>query len=302
MGYKIGIYDKDINYIRSVMEYINHYGSSSIRMAAFSSVSALEDYTKENYLDLIILGEQVKIDNDIPVVFLCDKREMLSETTIYKYQSGDAILCRILDIIKNSNSINLNNKLICGVYSPLGRCGKTTLSLGLCNHHKKSIYIGLEQLSGMRNSLCYSKEIGEKFVYYLANRDEGIIQLLKETKDNKEGFKSIVSDTFCDDIIQLSFENMDWFCRIMRNSMEYFRMVFDLSVECLGDVKILSAFDRVYMPVIDDPVSKIKLEKFQNMLDYRDLSDLRKKIVNVEVPDCEYNDDKISLLIKKGDL
>ena len=302
MGYKIGIYDKDINYIRSVMEYINHYGNSSIRMAAFSSVSALEDYTKENYLDLIILGEQVKIDNDIPVVFLCDKREMLSETTIYKYQSGDAILCRILDIIKNSNSINVNNKLICGVYSPLGRCGKTTLSLGLCNHHKKSIYIGLEQHSGISSSLRYSKDIGEKFVYYLANRDEEITELLESTQEKNEDFKMIVSDTFCDDIIQLSYENMDWFCKIMRNRVEYSRIVFDLSVECLGDVKILSAFDRVYMPVIDDSVSRIKLEKFQNMLEYRGLSDLRKKIVNVEVPNCEYKADKISLLIKKGDL
>lgn len=302
MGYKVGIYDKDTNYVRNVMEYINHYGKASLRIAAFSNIESLKSYIDDNFLDLIILGEQVKLNKDVPVVFICDRRDMMTKEKIYKYQDGEEIISQILKIIKNNEVLNQNHSLIYGIYSPVGRCGKTTLSLGICNHYKKALYIGLEEYSGFSDEYSYLYETGEKFKYYLANKNKQVFDLLDNVAETSKGFKVIVADGFFDGDTQQTHKNIAWLCNELRIRGLYHRVVFDIGVGSLGDVKELEIFDRIYIPVLRDKISSMKLNRFKEIIELQELKDLMKKFVYVEVPESDYDAEKISLLIQEGNL
>lgn len=78
---------------------------------------------------------------------------------MYKYQSGDCILQEVMAcycIAPPQPGLALMGKsgLVMGVYSPVGRCGKTSFALALAHMLGKSqavLFISLEEYSGFQS-------------------------------------------------------------------------------------------------------------------------------------------------------
>ena len=298
MSYKVGMYDRDIDYVRGVMEYINKKADSVIKIAAFSSVNAIEEYIKVNHLDLILLGENQAFRQDIiPVIYISASRH--KENVIFKYQSGDALVKQILSVLKNSEIQKQGMVFFYSVYSPLGRCGKTNLALGLCSFFKTGLYINLEPYSGIDVSkFPYTVEAGDKFIYYLVSRNLQILEHLDSIPIAKNGFKVVSGGTAIDVAAQITKEDIRWFYKLIQSSGKFNCVVFDIGCSNLSDIDVLGEFQRIFIPVLEDSTSRIKLKRFANIaLSSRET--IGEKLMYLDVPKVEFDAREMVTFIEK---
>ena len=106
------------------------------------------------------------------VLYLTEHKEQArdhKENHIYKYQPTDQLLNQLMqrmsDHDKRDNPVMQESCPIYGVYSPVGRCGKTTFSLllGELLARKRSVlYIGFDELPFWDEEENISEEQGEK--------------------------------------------------------------------------------------------------------------------------------------------
>ena len=125
----------------------------------------LKEYGQTHDIEILLAGENVRekakeVKAGLKMI-LCDgefvsKGEAKEEASVYKYQSGDCILQEVMAcycIAPPQPGLALMGKsgLVMGVYSPVGRCGKTSFALALAHMLGKSqavLFISLEEYSG----------------------------------------------------------------------------------------------------------------------------------------------------------
>ena len=109
--------------------------------------------------------------------FLCDGEFVSQEEahSVYKFQSGDCILQEVMACyctVPPEPGLALMGKraLIMGIYSPIGRCGKTSFSLTLAHmlgDIGRSFY-QLRRISAFSKLVCggYEQDLSDVFYLY----------------------------------------------------------------------------------------------------------------------------------------
>ena len=299
--YKVGICDSDTYYVIGFMEYINLNEKIPIKVFAFSGISSIEDYIRKDKLDMLLLDEKLEYENAAVLISeLTDIRENgLQNGKIYKYQSVEQISYIILKILDAQRLSTKNGNYVYGVYSPLGRCGKTRLAKGICNYYKDSIYIGFEAfVSELPKDMEAYQMLYDHFMYYLVSRNIYINEVIEELAF-ENGFKTFtILD--CMDLKNITAENIEWLTDTLRHSHDYRRIVYDIN-SGIFDMEVLFAMDKIYVPVLADKVSVDKLDRFKSMMT-DGFSELLSKINYIKVPDTDWNSSEIRDLIVKGDI
>ena len=133
----IGICDRDIEYATVLMDSLNHRGRDEIRAYTFTDTEALGKYLEKNDLDIVLFGEDISPkEQNIRSVILSENPEfkevsVIEHNVIFKYQSISVILGELEKLMKPAEiSVRKRCRFI-GVYSPLGRSGKTRLATAL---------------------------------------------------------------------------------------------------------------------------------------------------------------------------
>ena len=301
--YVIGLCDSDTCYVMNFMEYVNMNEDIPLKITVFSDVNAIKNYTKQDKLDLILLDENITCDkNDIQILKLTDNRDFISENTIYKYQSIIKISKQIVKIVSKNRAYTDVNTLSCAVYSPLGRCGKTTLAKGICSFYQNCLYIGLEEYAGFLPGEYKNddyRDLYERFMYYLVSENTLIDTTLKQLKC-VDGARCFISLNYMD-VKQITAHNIEWLLNTVKND-NYKRIVFDIGVGALQDISILNRMDRILVPVLQDEVSKEKIEGFKKLIERETTSSINDKIYYVEVPDADFRSETIRDLIAGGNM
>ena len=146
MSYRIGILNQDKKYSYGLMEYLNNT-EYHFKAITFSGELPLRDYLRTQKLEFLLIDEEFEsLDIDVPTIYVSDQREDAKEGYIYKYQSMNAIAKKLLSYMKKEQ-VDYQKLRVYGVYSPLGRCGKTTIAKEICKHHRNSLYINMEAVS-----------------------------------------------------------------------------------------------------------------------------------------------------------
>ncbi|MCR5213461.1 MAG: hypothetical protein K6E10_03530 [Eubacterium sp.] len=293
--YKVGISDKDLDYATGLMDYAKRFKKTGMQVIVFSSMKGVEDYLETRDLDVVltddITGCQVNDGgftiSDVRVVLLTEYRgqgdTFVTEQgliCLYKYQKVGRIYEQLREIIvekpKNSN----RSVTIMGVYSPLGRCGKTRLARALAydDEVRGGLYVALENYSDNIKSLDSS------ILYQIRTGSENLDQLIRGEIVEEENLHSLyLSGTYMDthDIFISDIEKL---INILVDFRTFSTIVFDIGSAAIRDMNILTIFDRLYVPVLNDPVSIRKLEVHGKMLKELGLRNLITKEIKVEVP------------------
>ena len=290
--YRIGICDSDTGYVVSFMEYINMNDEIPFKVSAFSGVEAIAEYLEGNNLDLLLLEKKIKdYEFKVKVVGLSEfKSDYDSEDLIYKYQSIYKIVEIISRILNEGNQTIKSASYVYGIYSPLGRSGKTELAKGICNYYRESFYIGLEEYSGCFNKTYESiryREIYERFMYYLLSENillaDTIDELYEET-----GLKYFITLNYMD-LKEISHKHIEWLIKLLKDIGGYRRIVFDIGIGAMSDINILSEMDKVFVTVLKDKNSVNKLDMFKQIKKKKKYTLLESKINFEEVPKTEYD-------------
>ena len=300
MKYRFGVCHEDYHYVVNLMEYVNSSRESQIAFVAFSSMSAVQDYLKSNYLDGLLIGEEIKLSEEqleeydrLAIMALLEEQQM-DQAGIYKYQSGDGIVRDILGRLNvNVNPFPVKGKQLCAVYSPEGRCGKTSLAKGLGVKYPGSLCFSFEEF-GVRESM------GEEILYLIKVKSNKLYQLIEKLPFNDHGFKEIKGILSYMDIRQLDIDNMTWLKEQLLIGGGYERVIFDIGAGALSDLNVLKVMDRIYVPVLEG--DSVKLQAFRELLRSKEYIDVGSKVKYVSVPICHYASKVMMDFIEKEEL
>ena len=166
----MAVYDADTRYAERLSDYVNRKEKGVFIAQVFTSKEKLAEYAKKHEIDVLLSGERTD-SGDISGIPSAQKIYMSEETEkqmdsgkeIYKFQSGDDIIREVMAVYSEIPGIRPNtagatdqSRRIIGVYSPIGRCGKTCLALAIGQilaKEEKVLFVTLDTFTGFTGLL-----------------------------------------------------------------------------------------------------------------------------------------------------
>lgn len=262
MAYKVCLLDSDSAYQRALMQYLNMRASIPVQLYAFTSAESFYAFRETMVPELLLLGEEyAQISDSCPTCILSRRREYMgSGKVLFRYQNADALVREMLSMIEETQKKTVGGGVCYAVYSPVGRCGKSTLARAVCHRYTQSLYINWEGIAAQTDAQM-QEDAGNELLYCMKSRNETYTALLEDG-----AYTAIPPPEAYSDIRQIEVEDLEWFREEIRKKTKYEVVVFDIGTMVLRGYELLTVFDRVLVPVLPDAVSKDKLEWFEKAL------------------------------------
>ena len=160
----IAVYDVDPVYAQRFADVVNQKEKVPFEVIPFTTLEKLKEYGKDNSVEILLISnsvpkEQVEEIKAGSVVTLAEGEVVNAQDSypsVYKYQAADSVIrevmaCYCEQPMENPLVMTGRRSRVLSVYSPIGRCLKTSLALTLGQQLVKEgtvLYIGLEEFSG----------------------------------------------------------------------------------------------------------------------------------------------------------
>lgn len=292
------ICDLEESYVVRLADYLNRSAQLPMQVVAFTKPEALRKYAEEHPVEVLLISseamsEDVKEMNVRRVIILTDGEDPELEKKgeyIQKYQNSDSIARQVMQYAGEQRAASLPEGCgIFGVYSPVGRCGKTMFSLALASilsENEKTLYINLENYSGFESLFRTTYQTDITDLMYAARQNADRFPGLLDSELRMFGNMCVVPPAFFpEDLKDIKKEEWEGFFFALAGGTECGNIVLDIGTYP-GDVTdILGICTHIYMPVLSDPVSRAKISHFEKNLDALSSDRLKSSITRVYVPD-----------------
>lgn len=300
----IVFYDKEKEYARNFMEYVSEKKGLPFKIKVFSDMEQLKIFVKEKVPELLIVSEDV-LEEDMKEFEMTDfivlsegnqVRENTDQLIIYKYQSMENILEEIIDycVSKKYERESLHPGLrtnIVGIYSPIGRSGKTSFAMTLgqiMQNDGPVLYINMEEFSGFSTIFTkdYRSDLSD-LMYYYRQSPESVAIKLKAVVKNFHGIDCVPPMTYSGDIRNVKSVCWAQMIRDIATTGMYESIILDLS-NMLSDVfDVLDICDCIYMPLDDDRLSMCKINEYEEFMLRTEREEIMNKTVKIKLPKSE---------------
>ena len=281
--------DLEADYARNFMEYLNRRNNLPFEVQAFTSVESLVAYAQKTHVELLLISvdamcrEVRELDIGKVVILTEGSRpeELDMYAEVYKYQSSAEIIREVMacygeerDVFPIQSPALKKKTEFLGVYSPLGRCLKTSFAwtLGqILSEEQTVLYLNMEEYSGFEELLGreFTGTLGE-LLYYVRQRDTGFTVKLNSMIQSLGALDFIPPVHCAEDIRDISWDDWEYFLRELMIHSTYEVIILDIGNGADGVFAMLDMCSRVYMPVRADVMSQCKLRQFENQLKLRD--------------------------------
>ena len=306
----IVIYDTDEEYIIGINEYLLDYINERYSIFTFSNIDKFREFCGTHNIDILIMAEyciDMKLIKNIDayIQILSEEKNVLriqGYEAVYRYRKMCMIISDILNnyanyVCKDSdmkdNILDRDmNVRITAIYSPVNRCGKSTLCLKLADALKenKSLVIDLEEFSLNKDIFDDGLNISDLLYYCLKENSNFNIKL--DAIVRKYNNTDIIPPV--KNICDISEINEDTWAELIikiKDSGRYEDIIIDVS-NMVGDIfKIFQICDYVFVPYLNDNYSEIKLKIFFEYLEN----------VNSELKNTVIKKVDVSNVLSRGD-
>ena len=172
------------------------------------------------------------------------------------------------------------------VYSPVGRCGKTSLALRVIGTeaYGKWLYVGLEDYS-------FFAEEEDTFFYYVKEREENRVL---EWMARCGGRIPSAGSPF--DSRQMNREDAQWLHLVLNKSESYRGAVWDIGTGVLSDPEFFLVFDALLVPYLSEEKAMAKRSRFERLLRMHGLEDVLEQVRFVDMGRQDEITDKLEEL------
>ena len=158
--------DLEVDYALNFMDYMNRKKNIPFEIQAFTSVENLIAYGKQTHIELLLISGRAMCrevrDLDIGKIIILSEGvhppELDQYPSVYKYQSSSDVLREVMacygaekKTVADQIAVLKKTTEIIGIFSPLGRCLKTSFALTLGQILAKEravLYLNMEEYSG----------------------------------------------------------------------------------------------------------------------------------------------------------
>jgi len=303
MNHVLAVCDSETEYAYQLVDYMSNKKGFPFQVQLFTSEKTLKEYAKDHPVSVaLIAGEDYsgKIEEGfIDYIFLLGEDKDIKKIglkSFYKYQSAEQLIKELLDWIAREGilgRITIDGKelKLIGVYSPVGKCLKTSFSFVLgqiLSKKHKVLYLNMEGYSGLSNLLQkdFSTDMSE-LIYYLQNSKEKFIYRMG-SMTTRAGELDILPpfDSFLD-FISVSQEEWITLFREIEKGSDYEYLILDLSDAVQGLFDILRLCDVVYTLSREDGFAMAKIAQYEEVLKRCNYEDIWKKTRRCTIPEIK---------------
>lgn len=282
----LAILDSDIDYLHHLSEYLRARDDFPYDIVVFNNMDSLHQYT-HNYIDILITStiSDYTENKNIGNVFYLSEEPVDSYKDflcIYKYQSADMILRILMEHCQNrSGNVAPNHHCsVIGIYSPVNRCGKTSLAMSLgyiLSEHSSTLLISFDLHSFLHTFVDTTshRDISDLLFYYREDPENLKNKLLTLT------YKFYELSFLCPPSTPCHIKDIDsnvWYELLDTVSKLglYKYIILDFSALPTPCEEIFVLCDKIFVPYFNDYTSSSKIDSFFDYLS------------------CSYNLDKTS--------
>ena len=302
--------DLEVDYAFNFMDYLNQKKNLPFEIQAFTTAESLIAYGKENHIELLLISDKAmrKEVRDLgigKIIILSEgvhPPELDQYSSVYKYQSSSDVIREVMACYGEEKSLDpvtfpvLKKTMeIIGVFSPLGRCLKTSFALALGQILAKEravLYLNLESYSG------FEELLGKKFpanlsdlFYYVRQGNENLIHRMNgmiQTVNNLDFIPPVRTPS---DIRTVDWEDWEQLLQEIVLHSSYEVLILDMGENGDEDFRLLEMCRKIYMPVLNDTLSVCKVTQFENLLRIWNKEKILEKTEKVHLP---FHMDRIS--------
>lgn len=293
MKHILAVCDSETEYAYGLVDYLSTRKGFPFEVQVFTSADRLMKFTATHPLAVALVArkdyrEEIRKLSIDQIILLEEDRgnKSGSEPTIWKYQSCEKMAKEILDQIAGEGIIGRPlaggkpMKLI-GIYSPVGKCLKTSFSfvLGqLLGKKHRVLYLNMESYSGLGTLLKrdFTTDMGE-LIYYLQNTPDNFGYRLGSMVEQVGGMDILPPfHSFLDFISVTGEEWIRLFKEIERGS-DYEYVILDLSDGIQNLFDVLRLCDLVYTLGREDGFAMAKIEQYREVLKRSSYEDVWEK-------------------------
>ena len=278
---KIGICDPNQDYAERFAWFVWHKLGEGCEASAFTKPQRLKTALAAG-MDVLIMTEAffrkteqqdlaARIKPVPTVVVLTDTEEKTipGVTCIYRYRSAGRILEDVMarhQLQERTAAVDRSGKTrTIAFFSPLRRCGKTSLALALCEalgQVGSVLFVSFEVLNAHQEQPVLPS-VSDLLYGTLIREDAGA--LLKQ-EDRGERIWKLGSVVHAEDLDHVGPEEVSRLMEALERAKLRRFLVADLGDLILPPASLLLRFDRVCMPVLQDGISQKKITLWQESL------------------------------------
>ena len=286
------ICDREIRYANGLGENISEREDLAVKVYVCSSFEHVLELEQAKKIHIFIVDEEITYAQRTQIganqVFVLARGKVADlgeeEWAIGKYQCADEIIRQVFEFYVDRTKENVMRCMykerarLVAVYSPIHRVGKTTFALALgreCAKSKKVLYLNLEEYAGMEVSQDTNMNLGD-LLYYLRQGNGNLGIRLQAAVKEDEGLDVVPPIPVVLDLKEVTWEEWEaLITQLLENSL-YEMVVLDVGESVQGLFPLLELCDRVYMPVLDDEISRRKVKQYQDNVEQLKLEKLKR--------------------------
>ncbi|MGN0160053.1 MAG: hypothetical protein ACI4AQ_01560 [Lachnospiraceae bacterium] len=287
----------------------------SYEIVIFTEFSALQDFFEDNEADVVMTSVDEVVEfaqkkNVHKILKLVEEpisaqnNEIRECHPIFKYQSGNHLLREVTGYCATESdgttegTIGTTGARILGIYSPVGRCGKTTFALTLANllgKNAKVLYVNLEEYSGLAEDVLKGKGTNLSEIMYMFRRGtSGLSDKIRDAINPMGNFSYISPMPYPEDVADVMTEEWKEFLRFLAVKMNWDYIVLDLGNLILKSYMLFDLLEIIFVPEVDDFMGQRKLREFINAMGDMGRGMLMERVVYVKLPK-EIHEERMNL-------
>lgn len=277
----LAICDGEKQYAIKLMEAFGERKGLGFQIHAFSDAGELRQFANRTKIEILLITGKLLSENPDcfvagEIILLSDGKiyeQFLDYKTIYKYQSAEQIWKEVLgyyaDYAAPVAGIYSGKKEfeVHGIFSPIGRCGKSTLAKVLAEHfgkRKKTLLLDLQSYG------AFQEQLGEEalwdlsdIIYFLREGRKTFLYKLGSVVQSKDRYDYVLPMKLPADIRSVTPAEWAELLEKLAADSDYQVIIMDFGCDVCGLLQLLSQCTRVYIPMLTDAYSQRKMDNFE---------------------------------------
>lgn len=311
----LAICDREKQYALKLMKAFCEKKSFGFQVRVFSGVEELEQALLQIQIEILLISGNYMSEKlsyfKVGKIILLSDGEVFEEysdyESIYKYQSADRILKEILcyyaEYARPVVTMHASKKEfeVHGIYSPVGRCGKSALTEALAEKFgkkKRTLLLDLQSFSAISEQF-EGDELWDlaDLIYFLRQGKNTFLYKLGSIVQSREMFDYILPMKAPADLKSVTLAEWTELLEKLATDSSYDVVVIDFGNDVCGLFGLLSQCTMVYTPMLLDAESKRKIENFRKILIDENFEDVIKRIQKIYLPG-EFNYGNVKTYMK----
>lgn len=297
------ICDCESAYAGRLSEILEEKREVQMQICCCSTFEHAAELAAEHVIDILLIGEEIPYEERrmipaVQVFILSHEKEKSfeeNETAIYRYQSIDEIFAQMVQTCLDNDHGDLfcltgkKKKDLISIFSPIHRTGKSTFALELGKALAKfesTVYLNLEMYAGWeRTSQNAEGRTLSDLLYYSRQEDQNIGLRMGMMVSQKQDLDYMTPSRISADLRSVTAEEWRRFLIQILNQSIYEIVILDIGEGIQGITELLEMSSKVYMPILQDPVSQRKIEQFEEELHLVGEDSIIEKTEKIHLPE-----------------